>query len=134
MIIGGASLSVSGLALMFPFSITPFAGTFAVLNIFGLGLPTDLTVIEETQLSQLWHAIVALVMIGVIIAHIYIGTLGMEGAFDAMGSGMVDENWAREHHGIWVAEMKGEAPPPDDHGGGAAARDGDAPGARPQSA
>ena len=32
----------------------------------------------------------------------------MEGAFDAMGTGMVDLNWAREHHNIWVAEIKGE--------------------------
>ena len=33
-----------------------------------------------------------------ILAHIYIGTLGMEGAFEAMGTGDVDLNWAREHH------------------------------------
>jgi formate dehydrogenase subunit gamma len=37
-------------------------------------------------------------------AHIYIGTLGMEGAFEAMGSGEVDENWAKEHHSLWVDE------------------------------
>ena len=46
-------------------------------------------------------------MIAAILAHIYIGTIGMEGAFDAMGSGEVDLNWAREHHSLWVAdEMK----------------------------
>ncbi|MCH7929602.1 MAG: hypothetical protein IIA01_03760 [Proteobacteria bacterium] len=50
----------------------------------------------------------ALVFIAVIIGHIYIGTLGMEGAFDAMYTGHVDENWAREHHSVWVAELKGE--------------------------
>ena len=44
-----------------------------------------------------------------IIAHIYIGSLGMEGAFDAMGTGMVDENWAREHHQLWFSEVKGES-------------------------
>jgi len=57
------------------------------------------------QLSQLWHAILSLVLIAIIIAHIYIGWIGMEGAFDAMGTGQVDENWAREHHNLWAAEI-----------------------------
>lgn len=117
-VLGGVSLSVSGLALMFPFTFGLFAPTFKALNALGLGLPTTLTMIEEMQLSQLWHAVVAVVMIAIIIAHIYIGSMGMEGAWDAMGSGMVDENWAREHHGLWVAEAKGEASPPDDDGDG----------------
>jgi formate dehydrogenase subunit gamma len=45
-----------------------------------------------------------LFLITVIIAHIYIGSVGMEGAFDAMGSGQVDVNWAKEHHSIWADE------------------------------
>ncbi len=44
-------------------------------------------------------------MICLIFAHIYIGTIGMEGAFDAMGSGEVDLNWAKEHHSLWVEEV-----------------------------
>ena len=39
-----------------------------------------------------------------IIAHIYIGSVGMEGAIDAMNSGKVDRNWAKEHHNLWVKE------------------------------
>jgi formate dehydrogenase subunit gamma len=35
--------------------------------------------------------------------------MGMEGAFDAMGSGMVDRNWAIEHHGLWVEEEDAKA-------------------------
>jgi len=31
------------------------------------------------------HAIVAVLFVALILAHIYIGTLGMEGAFEAMG-------------------------------------------------
>jgi formate dehydrogenase subunit gamma len=111
-VLGGASLSVTGLALMFPFEITPFAGTFAVINVFGFGLPTELSPLAETQLSQVWHGIVGLIMIAIIIAHIYIGSLGMEGAFDAVSTGQVDENWAREHHSLWAAELDGAAPPP----------------------
>ena len=38
-------------------------------------------------------------------------TLGMEGAYDAIGSGQVDKNWAREHHSVWAAEHDGTAPP-----------------------
>lgn len=132
-VLGGLSLSVSGLSLMFPFTFSLFAPTFSALNSVGFDLPTTLTAIEEMQLSQLWHAIVAAVMISIIIAHIYIGSLGMEGAWDAMGSGMVDENWAREHHGLWVAEVKGETPPNDDSDG-SRAKDAETGDTAPQSA
>ncbi len=114
--LGGASLAASGISLMFPFEFSMFEWTFGVLNIIGAELPATLTPLEEMQLSQWWHAIMALIMIVAILGHIYIGTLGMEGAFDAMGTGQVDENWAREHHSLWVAEVKGEA----DSGGGTA--------------
>jgi formate dehydrogenase subunit gamma len=42
--------------------------------------------------------------IALILAHIYIGTLGMEGAFEAMATGNVDLNWAREHHDLWLSQ------------------------------
>ena len=106
-ILGGVSISLSGIALMFPFETKMFDATFKVLNGIGFNLPAEVTAMQEQQLSQLWHGIVGLVLIVIIIAHIYIGTMGMEGAFDAMGSGEVDENWAREHHSVWVAENQG---------------------------
>ena len=105
----GISISFSGLVLMFPFTIEPFGPTFALVNIFGFSLPTDLTPMQEMQLTQLWHALLGLFMIALIFAHVYIGTLGMVGAFDAMGSGQVDENWAREHHDLWLAELESGA-------------------------
>ncbi len=107
-ILAGISISLSGISLMFPFQIPMFAKTFQILNQVGFELPAQLSVIAEMQLSQLWHAILGLIFIAVIIPHIYIGSLGMEGAFDAMGTGMVDLNWAREHHNIWFAEIEGE--------------------------
>src|SRR6056297_844207 len=115
----GVSISVSGVSLLFPFEIPMFAKTFVILNdtglpqLLGFGvLPTDLAPHQEMQLSQAWHAIVGFVLMGIILAHIYIGSVGMEGAFDAMGSGEVEEQWAREHHGLWLEELqeKGEAP------------------------
>lgn len=109
----GSSISVSGLSLLFPFDLPMFGATFGHLNDFGLPqlvglgpLPTDLTPQEEMQYAQLWHAIVAFVLMAIIIAHIYIGSVGMEGAFDAMGDGDVEEQWAREHHSLWVDEVK----------------------------
>jgi formate dehydrogenase subunit gamma len=79
----GVAVAVSGLLLLFPF--------------YG-------TNIASMQIAQVVHAIVAVLFIALILAHIYIGTLGMEGAFEAMGSGEVDLNWAKEHHDQWLAE------------------------------
>jgi formate dehydrogenase subunit gamma len=90
-----------------------FAPTFEKINALGIpgwfdmaALPTVLTPHEEMQYAQLWHAIVSLVLTAIILAHIYIGSVGMEGAYDAMGSGEVEEQWAREHHSLWVDEVK----------------------------
>ena len=112
-IILGASVSASGLSLLFPFELPMFAKTFAILNQTGLPqlvgygeLPVILAPHEEMQLATLWHTVVAFVLIAIILAHIYIGSVGMEGAFDAMGSGEVEEQWAREHHGLWLEELK----------------------------
>ncbi len=82
-IIGGLALSVTGILLLFPFSGTT---------------------IGDMQLAQTIHALIAVLLIAVMIAHIYIGTLGMEGAYDAMKTGEVDANWAKQHHSVWVQE------------------------------
>ncbi|WP_425039011.1 formate dehydrogenase subunit gamma [Primorskyibacter sp. S187A] len=109
----GGSISVSGLSLLFPFELPLFAKTFAVLNDLGItaligmdALPTTLAPHEEMQLAQAWHAIVSFVLMAIIVAHIYIGSVGMEGAYDAMGSGEVDEAWAHQHHSLWLDEVK----------------------------
>jgi formate dehydrogenase subunit gamma len=78
----GVAVSVSGLLLLFPF--------------YG-------TEIAQMQLAQVVHAVIAILFIALILAHIYIGTLGMEGAFEAMATGEVDLNWAKEHHDLWLA-------------------------------
>lgn len=109
----GGSISVSGLSLLFPFELPLFAKTFTVLNDIGIPgwfgmapLPTDLAPQEEMALAQSWHAIVSFVLMAIILAHIYIGSVGMQGAYDAMGSGEVDEAWAHQHHSIWLDEVK----------------------------
>jgi formate dehydrogenase subunit gamma len=90
-IIGGALMSVSGWFLLFPY------------------LPANVTAL---QFWTVIHAVIAMLFVAAMLAHIYIGTVGMEGAFDAMGTGEVDLNWAKEHHSLWVEEeqAKGHAP------------------------
>ena len=51
----------------------------------------------------------AVLFVAAMLAHIYIGTIGMEGAFEAMGAGTVDVNWAREHHSLWLEEQNARA-------------------------
>lgn len=117
-ILFGSSIALSGVALLFPFEIQLFAKSFALLNATGLPeligyglLPEQLAPQEEMQLAQVWHAILAFVLMAIIIAHIYIGSLGMEGAYDAMGSGDVDEAWAHQHHSIWLEEVQSKTKP-----------------------
>ena len=83
-VIGGALVAATGYQLMFPFYLTE---------------------IEGMQLAQMVHSIVAVLFVAIMLAHIYIGTIGMEGAFEAMGKGTVDVNWAKEHHRLWLEEQ-----------------------------
>lgn len=72
------------------------------------------------QVASIVHAVGALIFVLASFGHIYMGTIGMEGAFDAMKTGSVDETWAREHHSIWYDEVKGRANARPAPGGGAA--------------
>ena len=84
MVVGfGTAMSLTGLMMIFPF------------------VPADVTAL---QFWTVIHAVIAMAFIAVMIAHIYIGSLGMEGAYDAMGSGEVDLGWARLHHDLWVED------------------------------
>lgn len=83
-VFGGAAMIITGYILIFPFSL-------------GLG-------VGDMQLAQVFHGIVGVLFVALILAHIYLGTLGMEGAFEAMTDGTVDLNWAKEHHNLWVEE------------------------------
>ena len=56
--------------------------------------------------ASLIHASVACMFIALAFAHIFLGTMGMTGAYQAMRKGYVDETWAKEHHEIWYDELK----------------------------
>jgi formate dehydrogenase subunit gamma len=58
------------------------------------------------QITHMVHGVATTLMVAMFIAHIYLGTIGMEGAYGAMRSGYVDETWAREHHELWYDDVK----------------------------
>ena len=80
-VLGGGAAAITGYLLMFPFYATDVAGM---------------------QTAQMIHGIVGMLFIAIMLAHIYIGSIGMQGAFEAMGKGEVDVNWARQHHSLWL--------------------------------
>jgi len=58
------------------------------------------------QIANVIHGIAAVLMIAMSLGHIYMGTIGMEGAYRAMRDGWVDEAWAKEHHEHWYDDIK----------------------------
>ncbi|MBV7482920.1 formate dehydrogenase subunit gamma [Bordetella sp. BOR01] len=58
------------------------------------------------QIAHMIHAVSVILMMCMLMGHIYLGTIGMKGAFKAMKTGYVDEAWAREHHDVWYDDIK----------------------------
>jgi len=58
------------------------------------------------QVAHMVHAVAAVFMMCLFLGHIYIGTLGMQGAYKAMRTGYVDEAWAKDHHVYWYEDVK----------------------------
>ncbi|HEY1473650.1 MAG TPA: formate dehydrogenase subunit gamma [Pseudolabrys sp.] len=81
--IGGGLVIVTGFVLLFPFYGTSVSGM---------------------ELAQIIHSVVAVLYVSAMFTHIYMGTIGVEGAFEAMVDGTVDANWAKERHSLWHAE------------------------------
>jgi formate dehydrogenase subunit gamma len=69
-------------------------------------LPGLVYVRETMQIAHMVHAAAAVLMLAMFIGHIYIGTIGMQGAYQGMKTGYVDETWAREHHEYWYDDIK----------------------------
>ena len=88
------------------------------------GLVLDFPNFEQTratmQLTSVIHVIATVLFMSMALGHIYMGTIGMAGAFDAMKTGYVDEAWAKEHHEYWYEQMKktGSAIPASQTSGG----------------
>ena len=80
-VLGGGAVAVSGYLLMFPF--------------YG-------TNIANMQLAEIVHGVVAVLFVAAMIAHIYIGTIGMEGAFEGMWDGTVDVELGEGAPFVWA--------------------------------
>lgn len=85
LLVCGVVVSASGLILDFP-NFNQTRGTMQIANIVHL-------------------SIASLFMLAGL-GHIYMGTIGMAGAYDAMRTGYVDETWAKEHHEYWYNDIK----------------------------
>jgi formate dehydrogenase subunit gamma len=76
----------------------------------GVFLDKILPAVEYTranmQVAHMIHATAAVVMMAMFMGHIYMGTIGMSGAYNAMKTGYVDETWAKEHHELWYDDIK----------------------------
>ena len=90
-----------------------WAGVFFLgLSVVGSGLVLNQLVpgIEyvrgNMQIANMVHAIASLLMVALFLGHIYMGTLGMEGAYRAMRTGVVDEAWAQDHHTLWADDVR----------------------------
>ncbi|WP_322993449.1 formate dehydrogenase subunit gamma [Limnohabitans sp.] len=85
---------------------------FLGLIVVGSGLVLDMLIpglIYERgtmQIAAMIHGVAALFMMAMFIGHIYMGTIGMRGAYKAMREGYVDETWAKEHHELWYNDVK----------------------------
>jgi len=94
--------------------------TGTVLSVTGILMefPTLVGELWYLQLSTILHAVAALLVIAVAIGHIYLGSIGVEGALEGMTEGTVDENWAREHHDLWAEEVLRDIAESDKKGAG----------------
>ena len=82
-----------------------------------LDFPNFNQVRSTMQVANVVHMIAGLIAVILLSGHIYLGTIGMKGAYQAMRTGYVDETWAREHHEYWYNDVKagrthGEGAPP----------------------
>ncbi|KQQ97635.1 formate dehydrogenase [Massilia sp. Leaf139] len=79
------------------------------------GLILDFVTFGQTryvmQVANILHVVGGTLYMVAAMGHIYLGTLGSPGAYEAMREGSVDENWAKAHHALWYEEVKSGAAP-----------------------
>ena len=84
--------------------------TFLGLIVAASGLVLDFPNFGQVRSTMQWanviHATASVLLIALSLGHIYLGTIGLEGAYHSMRTGYVDETWAKEHHQLWYEEAK----------------------------
>jgi formate dehydrogenase subunit gamma len=94
------------------FWISTIGGGLVIATGFVLLFPFYGTTVANMELAEIVHSVVAVLYVSAMFVHIYMGTIGVEGAFEAMAEGNVDVNWAKERHSLWYEEeTRGGAAP-----------------------
>ena len=90
-----------------------WGGVFVLgLTVAGSGLWLDKVIPglaylrADMQVAQMIHGVASVLMMALFCGHIYLGTIGMKGAYQGMRTGYVDEGWAKEHHELWHDDIK----------------------------
>ena len=60
----------------------------------------------DMQIANMVHSVATVLMMAMFLGHIYLGTIGMKGAYQGMKTGYVDDGWAKEHHALWAADIR----------------------------
>jgi len=100
------------------FWLVVFTGLALSVTGILMEFPSLVQSLQLLQLANIVHGIAAVIVIAVAIGHIYLGSIGVEGALEGMTAGTVDENWAREHHDLWAEEVIREIAEDDKKGAG----------------
>ncbi|MGH1419683.1 MAG: formate dehydrogenase subunit gamma [Hyphomicrobiaceae bacterium] len=103
--LSGLVICVTGLVMMMPFQFSIFGTTFGLVNKLGFALPTNLSPLQELHFATLWHYATGFFMMLLVGVHVYFNSIGTVGSWEAMSTGDVDVNWAREHHSLWAEEV-----------------------------
>ena len=91
------------------FWIIATVGVLVIVTGLVLDFPNFGFTREGMQLANILHAVGGIIWIAVALGHIYIGTLGTEGSLEAMTTGRVSAEWAKQHHDLWYEEVKNTA-------------------------
>ncbi|USD37475.1 formate dehydrogenase subunit gamma [Ferrimonas sp. SCSIO 43195] len=85
---------------------------FAIFGLvmIGSGLVMMFPSLAETKdganLALILHLVSAVVLGAFAVVHIFMATIMSEGGMECMVSGKCDENWAKQHHNLWLKQVR----------------------------
>ena len=94
----------AGEKLVFWFVLVLFS-TILVISGLVLVFPNFDQTRATMQTANIVHMICAYLAMALACVHVYLGTIGMTGAYRAMRDGYVDESWAEHHHARWYEDV-----------------------------
>ena len=89
--------------------VAMLAGLVLVASGLFLEFPNFQQSREWLQSAHIIHTIAAVAVMAFFFVHLYLATVGVEGALESMVNGHVDANWAKQHHDLWYEQVKDKA-------------------------